>query len=110
MYPSRSKLAFYAILTLLSCLIALPNILSHQQLAHIPSWLPKQQVILGLDLKGGAHLVLEIDQAALAKDRLDSLADQARHALRSARMAGTEDRVGCTVREGATGPIRTVCP
>jgi hypothetical protein len=48
MYPPRSKLAFYAILTLLSCMIALPNVLSQQQLAHCHLGCPNRRLHSGL--------------------------------------------------------------
>ncbi len=33
----------------------------------MPSWFPKRQVTLGLDLRGGSYLVLEVDAASLKK-------------------------------------------
>ena len=89
MFPSRWKLATYAIVILMGCAIAAPNLFTRQQLAALPSWLPKQQVTLGLDLKGGSHLVLEIDPAALARSQTDALVDRVRAALREARIVGT---------------------
>ena len=87
MFPSRWKLVTYALVILVGCLIAAPNLFTRQQLAALPDWLPKQQVTLGLDLKGGSHLVLELDAAALsARARSDSLLDRARAALRDARI------------------------
>ena len=89
MFPSRWKLATYAIVILVGCLIAAPNLLTRQQLAALPDWLPKKQVALGLDLKGGSHLVLELDSAALARDRIDALLDRARATLGEAKIAAT---------------------
>jgi SecD/SecF fusion protein len=89
MFPSRWKLATYAIVILLGCLIAAPNLLNPQQLAALPSWLPKKQVTLGLDLKGGSHLVLELDSAALARDQIGTLLDRARAALAGAGIVAT---------------------
>lgn len=86
MFPSRWKLASYAFVILLGCAVALPNLLNRQQLAALPDWLPKQQVALGLDLRGGSHLVAEIDSAALLREQIDAIADRARRALREARL------------------------
>ena len=72
----------YAIIILAGIIAALPNVLTSQQLASVPSWLPKQQVTLGLDLRGGAHLVLEIDAVALKKNRLRALLDEVSDVLR----------------------------
>lgn len=82
MFPSRWKIAFYAAILLIGSLIAAPNLLTKEQLARMPGWFPTKQVTLGLDLRGGSHLVLEVDTAALKKEKLESLHDSARKALR----------------------------
>ena len=48
---------------LVGILFAVPNLFSRQQLDVLPDWLPKRQVALGLDLRGGSHLLLEIDKS-----------------------------------------------
>lgn len=83
MFPSRWKIAFYAAILLIGSLIAAPNLLTKEQLAQMPGWFPTKQVTLGLDLRGGSHLVLEVDTAALKKEKLESLNASARKALRS---------------------------
>lgn len=83
MRTPRWVMVWYAIIVFAGILAALPNLLTPHQLASMPAWMPKQQVTLGLDLRGGAHLVLEVDQAALKAARLQSLAEEARNALRS---------------------------
>ena len=88
MYPSRYRIAFYAVIIILGCLIALPNLLPKSALDDLPGWLPQRQVTLGLDLKGGSHLVLEIDGPALAKDQLDTLRDSVRVVVRGTRVPG----------------------
>jgi SecD/SecF fusion protein len=92
MLPSRWKLATYALVILIGCLIAAPNLFTRQQLAALPDWVPKHQVTLGLDLKGGSHLVLELDAAALEREQIDALLDRARDALRDARFTATASR------------------
>src|SRR5215510_12220409 len=84
MFPSRLKLSSYALVVLIGCLIAASNLFTAQQLKFLPSWLPTPQVTLGLDLKGGSHLVLAVDTAGLEQDRLESMADSARVALSEA--------------------------
>ena len=79
-------MAAYAMIILAGVIAALPNIFTAQQLASMPGWFPKRQVTLGLDLQGGSHLVLEVDAAALKTDRLRSLLDDARGALRKERI------------------------
>ncbi|AHF82417.1 preprotein translocase subunit SecD [Rhizobium leguminosarum bv. trifolii WSM1689] len=72
----------YTVIILLGLLIALPNVLPQSVLQRVPAWLPHEQVSLGLDLRGGSHLVLEVDEADLTKERLQSLLQDARRVLR----------------------------
>ena len=97
----------YALIILVGIIAALPNLFTARQLAAFPNWLPKHQITLGLDLQGGSHLVLEVDAATLKKDRLQSLLNDARTALRkdgvrtdSIRLAG--DSVVVAVSDPAT--------
>ncbi|PZM12031.1 protein translocase subunit SecD [Rhizobium tubonense] len=73
----------YAVIIVLGFLVALPNMLPQATLARIPAWLPHSQVSLGLDLRGGSHLVLEVDEGDLTHERLQSLVGDARRVLRA---------------------------
>ncbi len=77
MYFSKLKTALIFGVCVLGVLLCLPNLLPAPA-----GWLPWRQVHLGLDLRGGSYLLLEVDMAAVARERLDSLADGARTALR----------------------------
>jgi preprotein translocase subunit SecD len=77
MYFSRLKIAGILGVCVLGVLLCLPNLMPAPA-----SWLPWRQVRLGLDLRGGSYLLLEVDMAAVQKERLDSIADGARTALR----------------------------
>ena len=77
MYFSRLKIALILGVCVLGALLCLPNLLPAPA-----SWLPWQQVHLGLDLRGGSYLLLEVDMATVVRERLDSIADGARTALR----------------------------
>ncbi|SCB60964.1 protein translocase subunit secF /protein translocase subunit secD [Rhizobium aethiopicum] len=72
----------YTVIIVIGLLIALPNALPQSTLQRLPTWLPHEQVSLGLDLRGGSHLVLEVDEADLTKERLQSLLQDARRVLR----------------------------
>jgi SecD/SecF fusion protein len=87
MFPSRWKLAGYALVVLLGCLMAVPNLFTAQQRSQWPGWMPAPHVTLGLDLKGGSHLVLAVDAAGVARERLDAIADSARTALKDAGLS-----------------------
>ena len=77
MYFSRLKIALILGVCVLGALLCLPNLMP----APV-SWLPWQQVHLGLDLRGGSYLLLEVDMATVVRERLDSIADGARTVLR----------------------------
>lgn len=93
MRTPRWVVVTYVILILAGVLAALPNMFTSQQLAALPSWVPKQQITLGLDLQGGSHLVLEVDAAALKTDRLRSLLDDVRSTLRKERIDSRSARI-----------------
>src|SRR3712207_9246375 len=87
MRTPRWKLVSYALIILLGVVTALPNILTPKQLAALPHWWPTNRVSLGLDLRGGSHLVLEVDTQALLRERLTSLLGDARDRLKQAGIA-----------------------
>ena len=92
MRNSRWLVTSYIIIILAGILVALPNILSKETLAHFPGWLPSKQVSLGLDLRGGSHLVLEVDAADLQKERMQSLIQDSRRVLREANIGNSSVR------------------
>lgn len=63
-------------------LFALPNILPKHMLSNLPVWMPNKTVNLGLDLRGGAHLLLEVDLDTVKNDYLNQILDSARMTLR----------------------------
>jgi protein-export membrane protein SecD len=70
-------------------LAALPNALSDNARKMLPSFLPTSTVPLGLDLRGGAHLLLEVDIDTYLKERYADLASSTRTALRKAQIGYT---------------------
>ncbi|HXE86750.1 MAG TPA: protein translocase subunit SecD [Hyphomicrobiaceae bacterium] len=83
----RWKQAAIIITCLVGLFMVLPNFLSQQALDKWPRWLPKGQLSLGLDLRGGAHLLYAMELDDVRKDWLDSLRDDARRRLRDAKIA-----------------------
>ena len=81
---ARWRIVVVVIATVLGILLALPNFLSPAQRAALPGFLPSQAMNLGLDLRGGVHLLLEVDTATLQRQHLDNIADQMGAALRDA--------------------------
>jgi preprotein translocase subunit SecD len=66
------------------------------QAAGWPEWLPSTIVNLGLDLRGGAHLLAEVQVEDVYADRMDGYWPEIRDALRDAR-----DTVGTIRRQNA---------
>ena len=65
-----------------------------------PTWLPSGLVNLGLDLRGGAHLLAEVQVADVYADRIDILWPEARDSLRQARdVVGNVRRLDAPVGE-----------
>jgi SecD/SecF fusion protein len=106
MRTSRWLVATYAAIVLFGIVTALPNLFPPSMLARFPGWYPKQQVTLGLDLRGGSHLVLEVDARALIQERVQSLFGEARRALYeagidTASVQRREDGVIVTLEDAA---------
>ncbi|HRK19463.1 MAG TPA: protein translocase subunit SecD [Hyphomicrobiaceae bacterium] len=75
------------LLTVLGGLIAVtPNFLSRETLDRLPSWMPKRQMPLGLDLQGGAHLLLAMDADDLKRTWLLAIQSDVRRVLREAKL------------------------
>lgn len=81
------------IAVILVCLIgipfATPNLLPKDVVAGLPSWFPSKQLNLGLDLRGGSYLLLEVDVKAVARERLQNIVETARNTLRQANIGYT---------------------
>ena len=77
MYFTPLKTAVILGLCLLGAILCIPNLFA----APAP-WMPWRQVHLGLDLRGGSYLLLEVDMKAVIKERLESMVDAVRQALR----------------------------
>jgi protein-export membrane protein SecD/preprotein translocase SecF subunit len=79
MYFARWKALAIIGVCLLGVLISLPNLLPRDSL---PSW--ARQVNLGLDLRGGSYLLLEVDTSAMVRERLEALVDSVRRGAAAA--------------------------
>ena len=73
--------------TALAVLFALPNLLPSRVLDHLPGWYAQSRMNLGLDLRGGAHFLLEADLRSLMTERLTNLSDSVRSELRKQQVA-----------------------
>lgn len=104
LYFQRWKVALILLVVLFGVVGTLPNFFPSEVVASWPSFLPKRQLVLGLDLRGGAHLLMEVDRSDLVKDRLETLTGDIRQTLREQRIGyrslGTRaESVSFTLRE-----------
>ncbi len=86
LYFQRWKIALILFVAVAGIVSAIPNFFSAETVASWPSFLPKRQIVLGLDLRGGAHLLLEVDRASLVDDRVKTLEGDVRQTLRDQRI------------------------
>ena len=76
LYFSPFRTALIVGTCILGALLCLPNIMP----APV-SWIPWRQVHLGLDLRGGSYLLLQVDMDAVRKERLEAAVEGARQGL-----------------------------
>ncbi len=75
-----------------------------------PSFLPANVVNLGLDLRGGAHLLVEVRIEDVIAERMEAVRAEARDALRDAgvrrytRLVAADDRVSVRITDAADIP------
>jgi preprotein translocase subunit SecD len=109
MYFARWKIAAILGGIVLAAILALPSFLPKERLGAAGDWVPWRQIHLGLDLKGGSSLLLEVDMAAVIRERLGNLADGARTRLRGADigytgLAAAERSVTLRLTDPGRGP------
>ena len=85
----RWKITLIVLLCVAGLAYSAPNFVPRASIEGIPGWLPNQQINLGLDLRGGSYMLLEVDTSSLIQDRLQSLVNDVRAALRSERILYT---------------------
>ena len=76
----------------------------------LPTWwpniLPKEKIHLGLDLKGGMHLILEVQAQKAVESHLERIVEDIKDSLRKAKIKYQElsrsgsDRIGLTLLRG----------
>lgn len=92
-YFAKWKIGLILAICLAGILYAAPNLLDRQQMEEwaqdVPGWAPGRQVNLGLDLRGGSHLLLRVDYPAVIEERLEAVIDALRTRLRAADIGYT---------------------
>jgi SecD/SecF fusion protein len=84
------KVAAIIGMTVIALLVVLPSMLSPETRdslrAHLPGFIPVKSIVLGLDLQGGSHVLLEVDSGSVLHTQVDNLRDDVRRILREQRV------------------------
>jgi SecD/SecF fusion protein len=83
MYFARWKITAILATCLVGLLLCVPNLIPRESL---PAGLEHRRISLGLDLRGGSYLLLEVDVDAVVRERLEAILDGARTRLRGANI------------------------
>jgi preprotein translocase subunit SecD len=84
LYISRWKAIGILLTAFVFCICAVPNFFSDSTVKSWPKW-AQRHLVLGLDLQGGSHILLEVDAAAVRKEKIEQLREDVRRVLREAR-------------------------
>jgi preprotein translocase subunit SecD len=92
LFFSRWKAIGVLVTAIVVCLFAVPNFFPESVVQAWPKW-AQRHIVLGLDLQGGSHLLLEVDANAVRKEKVQALLDDVRRILRENRIGYTGLRV-----------------
>src|SRR6202161_4062514 len=98
LFFTRWKAVAILLTALAVCLCAVPSFFPESTIRNWPGW-AQRHVVLGLDLQGGSHLLLEVDANDVRRQKVEGLRDDVRRVLRDARVGITGQPVirGSTV-------------
>ena len=85
LYFSRLKAAAILLTALVVCSFAVPNFFNQKTVQSWPKW-AQRHIVLGLDLQGGVHILLEVDTASVRKEKVETLRDDVRRVVRENRL------------------------
>lgn len=88
---SRWKMTLIVLVSVLSILYTIPSFVNDKtQLwleQNLPGWMPSKAVSLGLDLRGGSHILLEADIDSVVKQKAEDNVTALRSELRKEKIA-----------------------
>jgi preprotein translocase subunit SecD len=98
------KVVLILVVSALGVIFAAPNLLPQDVRDNLPSYLPSNSINLGLDLRGGTYVLMEVDVSQLYQRRLETTEDALRRGLRDEGVRFRElgllgDGVTVTMRE-----------
>ena len=87
---ARWKMILIVLVSVLSILYTIPTFVDQKTedmlQQHLPSWFPTKSVNLGLDLRGGSHLLLEADVDSVVKQKIEDDMNSLRTDLRKEKI------------------------
>ena len=96
-----------ALAAFLGIVFVAPNLVPSSVLSTWPDFLPKKQIVLGLDLQGGSHLLLQVDRESIISERIKELRRDIRSTLANDKGIGNLISTdGDTLTVELTDPVR----
>ncbi|MDN2564806.1 protein translocase subunit SecDF [Aquibium sp. A9E412] len=89
LYFSRWQTVLIWLAVVFGIAYAAPNVLPPSLFQSLPAWAPSKPMTLGLDLQGGSHILLQIEQQELVEERVETTRDDIRRLLRDERIGYT---------------------
>jgi protein-export membrane protein SecD len=86
------KTTLIVVTLLVGCILCLPNLVSEADRKAYLGWIPSSAMKLGLDLRGGASILLDVDPVELAHNKAIELSRDVRQALTQRPAIFTESR------------------
>lgn len=86
LYFSKFKITYIIVICVIGFFLALPNFFDDDKISDFSNILPSNKINLGLDLRGGSHLLLEVDVNYIVNEKLEYLLDETRLALRKSKI------------------------
>ncbi len=81
----RWKTLMILLIALGTCLLAAPNVMPDSVFNAMPKAFQKV-IPLGLDLRGGSHLLFQLDADEVKRERMEAIRDDVRRVLRDAKL------------------------
>src|SRR5215470_1219460 len=106
LFFSRWKVLAIVLTAGVVCLFAVPNFVPESVVQRWPKW-AQIHVVLGLDLQGGSHILLQVDANDVRVQKVNQLRDDVRRVLRDARLGNTNSVRGDTVEVRLRDPNET---
>src|SRR3954465_2341323 len=97
LYFSRWKATAILLTTFMVCAFAIPNFFPEKTVQTWPKW-AQRHLVLGLDLQGGSHILLEVDSNAVPKEKIETRRGDGRRVIRETRLGSP---ASATIRGGS---------